>query len=205
MKSYRSASDLKTEIGRLLAEAKPRIGKASPLERVVETLYEGRHYFWIGIYLVVGEQVVRQVFRGPVPPCHAFAFGKGNVGTTGQKGITKVIPDVASDPTYSMCFIETKSEIVVPIRIAGRTLGVIDVESDKPNAFGSQERILLEQVARDLARFFTSKGRYLVIRARRRQQLTAPPAGVERGRQPASDRTAVETSTRRAAAGEKSR
>ncbi len=204
MRSYRSASELKTEIGRLLAEAKPRKGE-SPLERVVETLYEGRHYFWIGIYLVLGEQVVRQAFRGPVPPCHAFAFGKGNVGTTGQKGITKVIPDVAADPTYSMCFLETKSEIVVPLRIAGRTLGVIDVESDKPNAFPSEERVLLEDVARDLARFLTSNGRYLVREVRRRQELAAPASPVERGHQPASDRSAVEASIRRAAAGEKSR
>ena len=204
MKSYRSASELKTEIGRLLAEAKPRKGD-SPLERVVETLYEGRHYFWIGIYLVLGEQVVRQAFRGPVPPCHAFAFGKGNVGTTGQKGVTKVIPDVTADPTYSMCFLETKSEIVVPIKIVGRTLGVIDVESDRVNAFGSDDRVLLQDVARDLARFLTSRGKYLVRAARRRQELTAPASPVERGHQPAPDHSAVEASTRRAAAGEKSR
>jgi L-methionine (R)-S-oxide reductase len=205
MKRYRSALALKTEIGRLLAEAKPRKGKDSAPERVVELLYEGRHYFWIGIYLVLGEQVVRQVFRGPVAPCHSFAFGKGNVGTTGQKGIMKVIPDVSTDATYSMCFLETKSEIVVPIKIAGRTLGVIDVESDRPNAFGGTDRVLLKNVALALARFFTSNGRYLVREARRRQVEAAPPSPVERGHQPASDRSAVEAATRRAAAGEKSR
>jgi GAF domain-containing protein len=132
----------------------------------VSLLYEGRHYFWIGIYLVIGETAVRQAFCGPVPPCHSFALGKGNVGTTGQRGITKVVPDVNQDPTYSMCFRDTKSEIVVPIKIATRVLGVIDVESDQANAFGREERVLLEEVAGLLARFLVADGKYIMRQAR---------------------------------------
>lgn len=165
MKVYRSPQRVLADVGRVLASSRPRFGGRTPLDQVVELLYAGRHYFWIGIYLVVGNKVVRQTFRGPVPPCHSFEFGKGNVGTTGQMGVLKVIPDVSEDPTYSMCFIETKSEIVVPIRISSRVLGVIDVESDKPNAFGSADRVLLKQVAEQLARFLSVRGRYLVRRA----------------------------------------
>jgi putative methionine-R-sulfoxide reductase with GAF domain len=141
-------------------------GGENPLQDVIDVLYEGRHYFWIGIYLVLREKVVRQVFRGPVAPCFEFAFGKGNVGTTGQRGITKVIPDVTKDATYSMCFVETKSEIVVPIKIGTTVLGVIDVESDRPSAFGSEDRVLLEEVAHQLARFLTTNGKFLIRKAR---------------------------------------
>lgn len=165
MKVYRSPRQVLAEVGRVLASSRPSFGGATPLERVVDTLYRGRHYFWIGIYLVTGNQVVRQAFRGPVPPCHTFEFGKGNVGTTGQTGGLKVIPDVADDPTYSMCFLETKSEIVVPIKIASRVLGVIDVESDERDAFGGEDRVLLKHVAGRLARFLSVRGRYLVRRA----------------------------------------
>jgi putative methionine-R-sulfoxide reductase with GAF domain len=164
LKVYRSPRELLAETDHLLAA---RYNKNSPpLESVVETLYRGRHYFWIGIYLVIGDKAVRQAFRGPVPPCHTFALGKGNVGTAGQTGIVKVIPDVSADPTYSMCFLETKSEIVVPIKFGRRVLGVIDVESDHSNAFGPKERVLLEQVARRLAMFLSRQGKYLLRRAR---------------------------------------
>jgi L-methionine (R)-S-oxide reductase len=142
---------------------------APPFDDLLKLLYDHRKYFWIGIYFVLGDKVVRQAMQGPVPPCHVFEFGRGNVGTTGQSGLVKVIPDVTADATYSMCFLEVKSEIVVPIRIGGRTLGVIDVESDRPNNFGSLDRVLLEGVAAMLARFLTSRGKVLVRHARERE------------------------------------
>lgn len=203
MKRYRSAREVLADIERTLAAAKPS-PHVSPLDDVLGILHKGRHYFWIGIYLVLGNEVRRQAFRGPVPPCHAFAFGQGNVGTTGQKGVTKVIPDVTQDPTYSMCFLETKSEIVVPIKIAGRTLGVIDAESDQANAFGAEDRVLLERVAKALARFLTGRGKYLVRKAREQAKERAAKSGPprEEKHQPVSEKA---QGSRRAAAGEKSR
>ena len=141
---------------------------ALPLDDLLKLLYDQRRYFWIGIYFVLGNKLVRQAMQGPIPPCHVFEFGKGNVGTAGQSGLVKVIPDVTVDATYSMCFLEVKSEIVVPIRIGGRTLGVIDVESDCPSNFGSRDRILLESVAAMVARFMTGRGKVLVRHARER-------------------------------------
>ena len=192
MKTYRSPAEIVSEIESVLAQAHPHPGADPVLESVVDLLYGGRHYFWIGIYLNVGSRAVRQVFRGPVPPCHSFEFGKGNVGTAGQNGVTKVIADVSTDPSYSMCFAETKSEIVVPLKIGTHVLGVIDAESEKPNAFGSEDRVLLEQVAQRLARFLATAGKYIVARARREAQ-SQPQRHA-----PASERPA-ETQARRAA------
>ena len=195
---YRSPHDLISSLNSLLV-VKPRVQAGEVLEEVVEQLYEGRGYFWIGIYLAAGDKVIRQCFRGPVPPCHSFALGVGNVGTAGQKGIVKVIPDVSADPTYSMCFIETKSEIVLPIKIGSRILGVIDVESDRLDAFGSQERVLLEQVAELLARYLTTdRGKLLLRKAREKSH--AVKAETEPHKRPQSARPELG----RAAAGEHS-
>ena len=122
------------------------------LDRAVDLLHRSRGYFWVGIYAHQGEEMVRQVFRGPVPPCLAFQLGQGNVGTTGQTGRTMIIPDVRQDPTYQMCFQETRSEVVVPIRLGSEVIGVIDVESDRINAFAPEEAAFLEQVAAKIAR-----------------------------------------------------
>ena len=59
----------------------------------------------------------------------------------------------------------TVKKIVISIRIAGRELGSLSVESDRENSFGSEDRVLLEHVAGQLARFLTSTGKYLVRRA----------------------------------------
>lgn len=180
MKTFRSARDLLSVVEGVLRHPhdiaeQPHFGATfsphaqshtAPLESVARILYQGRHYFWIGIYLVIGETAVRQAFCGPVPPCHTFKLGKGNVGTVGQRGVTKVVPDVAADPTYSMCFRETKSELVVPIKIGTRVLGVIDAESEIANAFSSEDRVLLERLADLLARFLTSDGKYILRHAR---------------------------------------
>ena len=56
-----------------------------------------------------------------------------------------------ADPRYLACSIETKSEIVVPILLRGEVLGEIDVDSDRPAAFGDDDRVLLEKVAALLA------------------------------------------------------
>ena len=202
-KRYRPAREVLAEIERTLSSHKPSLRGPSPLQKVVDVLGENRRYYWVGVYLVVGRKAVRHAFFGPVPPCHEFELNQGNVGTAGATGVMKVIPDVSSDPAYSMCFIETKSEIVVPIKIASRILGVIDVESDRVNAFSMADRVLLKKVAEKLARYLTSRGKFLVRKAREREaeknaRLPEPAPAF----QPASEK--METS-RRAAAGEKSR
>jgi GAF domain-containing protein len=195
---YCSPHDLISSLKELLVPN----GAASPaetLEEVVERLYAGRGYFWIGIYLAAGDKVIRQCFRGPVPPCHSFALGVGNVGTAGKNGIVKVIPDVSADPTYSICFIETRSEIVLPVKIGSRIIGVIDVESDRLDAFGSQERVLLEQTAELLARYLTTNQGKLLLR-KAREKSHAVKAETEPHKRPQSARPELG----RAAAGEHS-
>jgi GAF domain-containing protein len=61
------------------------------------------------------------------------------------------VDDVNADPRYLACSIETKSEIVVPIMNGANVVGEIDIDSDRPAAFGASDRALLEQVAPLLA------------------------------------------------------
>jgi L-methionine (R)-S-oxide reductase len=204
VKRIRSPREVLAALDLVLPAKAGPVKDGSPLDHAVEILYRQRHYFWVGIYLVAGDRVVRQAFRGPVPPCHSFALGKGNVGTVGESGFMKVIPDVSADPTYSMCFVETKSEVVVPIKIAGRILGVIDVESDRPDAFGPLDRILLKNVATRLARFLTSTGKRCVRKAKEAAAEAEPVAQAERGHPPASEKPAAASvqAPRRAVAGD---
>jgi putative methionine-R-sulfoxide reductase with GAF domain len=59
----------------------------------------------------------------------------------------------------------TVRKILVAMKIAGRELGYLSVESDRENAFGAEERVLLERVAGLLARFLVGNGKYLMLKA----------------------------------------
>jgi putative methionine-R-sulfoxide reductase with GAF domain len=59
----------------------------------------------------------------------------------------------------------TRKKVIVAMKIAGREVGFLNVESDRENAFGSEERVLLERVAGLLAKFLTGSGKYLVRKA----------------------------------------
>ncbi len=201
MKSYRSARDVVASVERAFADDRP--GQHSDtLQEITRILHDDRHYFWVAIYLVHGNQAVRRAFSGPEPdqePCASITLGRGNVGSAAQDGHARVVPDVSRDKTYIRAFSETKSEIATPIKIAGRVLGVLDAESERVNGFSGEDRVLLQDVAGKLAHFLTSDGKYLVRRSREK----ATPVAATRGYQPSSDRS-VEQS-RKVAAGEKPR
>ena len=67
---------------------------------------------------------------------------------------TVIVPDVKQDDRYLACNLETRSEIVVPIRIGRRPVAQIDIDSDSLGAFGSSDQKFVESVAARLAPLF---------------------------------------------------
>jgi putative methionine-R-sulfoxide reductase with GAF domain len=59
----------------------------------------------------------------------------------------------------------TRKKVIVTMKIAGREIGFLNAESNRENAFGAEERVLLERVAGLLAKFLTGPGKYLVRKA----------------------------------------
>ena len=109
----------------------------SPLEDVIELLCHGRHYAWVGIYLAVGASAAQ----------HSLGAG--------------------SDMPDQVELLEARSKILISMKLASRELGVLSVESDRENAFGVEDRVLLESVADVVARFLAGRGKYLARRATR--------------------------------------
>ncbi len=107
---------------------------------------------WVGIYLVEGADLVLAAWRGPAPTEHVrIPLGQGICGAAATSGETIVVDDVNADPRYLACFLNTRAEIVVPIKDERRVYGELDVDSDHRGAFGLADRELLEDVARRLA------------------------------------------------------
>jgi L-methionine (R)-S-oxide reductase len=130
-------------IGRILA------GDGDVLQSVVDVLHdEFENYSWVGIYLVEGDDLVLGPWKGPEATEHVrIPVGQGICGAAAATGQTEIVDDVNADERYLACFPSTRSEIVVPIAYEGRVVGEIDIDSDRPAAFGEEDRAFLERVA----------------------------------------------------------
>ena len=119
------------------------------LRKTVEALHDRLpHFSWVGIYLVEGDELVLGPWKGPQATEHVrIPIGRGVCGAAAASGHTEVVDDVSADARYLACFASTRSEIVVPVVYRGSVVGEIDVDSDRPAAFGERDRELLERVA----------------------------------------------------------
>jgi L-methionine (R)-S-oxide reductase len=119
------------------------------LRAVVDVLHDRfEDYSWVGIYLVDGDDLVLGPWKGPEATEHVrIPVGQGICGAAAESGRTEVVDDVNADPRYLACFPTTRSEIVVPIAYEGQVVGQIDIDSDRPAAFGNDDRAFLERVA----------------------------------------------------------
>jgi|RhiMethySRZTD1v2_1073278.scaffolds.fasta_scaffold1316924_2 L-methionine (R)-S-oxide reductase len=125
---------------------------AHAMARVVAILKsEMPSYTWVGIYLLEGNELVLGPFLGKPSPHTRIPLARGICGAAATEKQTIVVDDVNTDPRYLACSLETRSEIVVPIMTGSRVLGEIDIDSDRPAAFGADDKTLLETVASLLA------------------------------------------------------
>ena len=111
-------------------------------------------YTWAGIYLVEGEELVLHNYIGKPSPHTRIPIGKGICGAAVAEEQTIIVADVNADPRYLACSIETKSEIVVPIRTSKGIAGEIDIDSDTPDAFHEFDSEILEMCAESIAKAF---------------------------------------------------
>ena len=116
--------------------------------RVVELLHSRfRHYSWIGIYWVAGQDLVLGPWAGPEATEHTrIPIGTGVCGSAAASGRTEIVPDVRRDPRYLACFASTRSEIVVPIMEGTSVVGEIDIDGTDLGAFGKADQEFLEAV-----------------------------------------------------------
>jgi L-methionine (R)-S-oxide reductase len=120
--------------------------------RVAAAIRRFGDYRWVGIYDVSADQIAVLGWDGPGPPAHPrFASGDGLCGAAVAAGEAVVVGDVSADRRYLTTHATTRSEIVVPVFARARVAGLIDVESEQPDAFGKQDKQLLERCAAVIA------------------------------------------------------
>lgn len=157
------------KFGEVLAGDKGKVSYDALAERLEKIIHSGSqkkaitdfvcrelrkipHYTWVGIYQVQGNELVLASWSGPSATQHVrIPVGQGICGAAVMANETVVVPDVSQDPRYLQCFLNTRSEIVVPSLKDGHALGEIDIDSDQLSAFTEKDQDFLAWVADELA------------------------------------------------------
>ena len=105
---------------------------------------------WAGFYFLKGDELVLGPFQGK-PACIRIKKGRGVCGTTVVEGKSIVVPDVHAFPGHIACDVNSRSELVVPVRGAnGEIVGVFDLDSPLPNRFDQTDADGIEALVKVL-------------------------------------------------------
>jgi HAMP domain-containing protein len=131
------------------------------MRRAVELIRERFGFYHAAIFLLddPGENAVLRAATGEVGAAmiargHKLGVGSMSIiGWVTSRNEPRVASDVSRDPIHfkSELLPGTRSEAAVPLQVAGRVLGALDVQSLEPNAFSPEDIDLLQTLADQLS------------------------------------------------------
>lgn len=105
---------------------------------------------WVGFYISNGEKLRLGPFAGK-PACAEIAFDRGVCGATFTSKSTVRVSDVYEFPGHISCDSASRSEIVLPLTIQGRLVGVLDIDSPILARFSEEDQEFFERALGSLA------------------------------------------------------
>jgi GAF domain-containing protein len=115
------------------------------LGNIAAAIHDIFGFFWVGFYLVKGDELVLGPFQGPVA-CTRIPFHKGVCGYAYTERKTVIVPNVDEFPGHIACASASKSEIVIPVFHEKQVILVLDVDSDSLHDFSEEDQIGLEKI-----------------------------------------------------------
>jgi GAF domain-containing protein len=140
----RAYRELARQLEGLLSGERHRIANAANTAALLFAALPGIN--WLGFYFLENGELVVGPFQGK-PACVRIALGRGVCGAAAQRRETLVVPDVHAFADHIACDSESRSEIVVPLLVDGKPIGVLDVDSPQLARFDDADRTGLERLA----------------------------------------------------------
>lgn len=156
------------------------------LQRIVELIRLTFNYAYV-LILVIDPTQKRLTLRAKagfeMTPDRTIELEPGVQGICGwvaAHGQPLVINDVTQEPRYWRIeeLAETRSEIAVPVKAKGEPIGVLDVQSVNLNAFGEEDRFILEVLADQIGVTMENARLFAAEQQRRREAETLRTAAL---------------------------
>ncbi len=150
---------------RTAAEIAQRITSTTRLDellnRTVQLLVEQFNFYQASVFLLdrTGKYAVLRASYGPAAQQmlargHRLEVGSASIiGWVTSTNQPRIASDVAEDPIHlkNELLPETRSEAGIPISVSGQVMGVLDVQSTQPRAFGPETIVMLQTLASQIA------------------------------------------------------
>ena len=107
---------------------------------------------WAGFYLLKEDKLHLGPFQGKAA-CVEIPVGRGVCGTAAQACQLQLVPDVELFPGHIACDSASRSEIVIPMLLQDRLLGVLDIDAPIHSRFDQADAAGLS----DLVHILTSE------------------------------------------------
>ena len=134
---------LDKQLAALMADEKDVLANSA---NFVALLYTGiPDINWLGIYVLRNKQLVLGPFQG-MPACVRIPLGQGVCGTAAAKMKSLRVDDVHQFTGHIVCDPQSKSEVVVPLSIHGKLVGVLDIDSPRPSRFSETDQLGIESL-----------------------------------------------------------
>lgn len=100
---------------------------------------------WLGVYVKRGDELVLGPFQGQ-PACVRIPIGQGVCGTAAATLETQRIADVHAFDGHIVCDPRSRSELVVPLLVDGKLVGVLDIDSPHVDRFSAEDQAGIESL-----------------------------------------------------------
>ncbi len=134
---------LQSQLRALLADESDPLANASNFVALLNTAMDDIN--WLGIYVLRGDELVLGPFQG-LPACVRIPVGNGVCGTAAEKLQTLRVADVHEFPGHIACDAASRSELVVPLLIDARLVGVLDIDSPSVGRFSAEDQTGIEDL-----------------------------------------------------------
>jgi len=136
--------ELLSQARALLADCGDAVANAANLASFLYLVLDDVN--WAGFYFLAGDELLVGPFQGK-PACVRIPLGRGVCGTAAATRTVQRVADVHAFTGHIACDADSRSEIVLPLVRGDALIGVLDIDSPRPDRFSADDQAFLEEIA----------------------------------------------------------